>query len=158
MASKYTNEDITVLDDLEHMRLRRGMYIGEADNPKQLISEIIDNALDEVQEGYSDELIVTVNTKDNIYTVRDFGRGIPHGKKKLDDGTEKEIIEVLLTKAHSGGKFNTENYSTSAGLNGLGLTITNALSNFIEHPFVFRGFSINSMEGLIAGLTYKDPI
>ena len=66
MASKYTNEDITVLDDLEHMRLRRGMYIGEADNPKQLISEIIDNALDEVQEGYSDELIVTVNTKDNI--------------------------------------------------------------------------------------------
>ena len=132
MASKYTNEDITVLDDLEHMRLRRGMYIGEADNPKQLISEIIDNALDEVQEGYSDELIVTVNTKDNIYTVRDFGRGIPHGKKKLDDGTEKEIIEVLLTKAHSGGKFNTENYSTSAGLNGLGLTITNALSNFIN--------------------------
>ena len=69
------------------------MYIGEADSPKQLISEIIDNALDEVQEGYSDELIVTVNTKDNIYTVRDFGRGIPHGKKKLEDGADGKLLK-----------------------------------------------------------------
>ena len=93
------------------------------------MSEIIDNAIDEVQAGFSDELIVFVDTHENRYTVRDFGRGIPHGKKMMENGEEKEILEVLLTKSHSGGKFDNSSYNYSSGLNGLGMTITNALSN-----------------------------
>ena len=108
------------------------MYIGEASDPRQLLSEIFDNAIDEVQSGFSSELVVTIDSKNNEYTVRDFGRGIPHGKKVLEDGTSKEVIAVLLSKSNSGGKFNNESYTCSSGLNGLGLTVTNALSNYIE--------------------------
>ena len=93
---------------------------------------MIDNALDEVQAGHSKELIVTIDTKKNSYEVRDYGRGIPHGKKKMENGEEKEVLEVLLTKSHSGGKFNNDAYSVSSGLNGLGMTITNALSKKFE--------------------------
>ena len=132
MAKDYSKESIIVLSDIKHIQERKNMYIGEAEDPRHLIIEIIDNALDEVQAGYSDEIIVNIDTKKNIYEVRDFGRGIPHGMKKLEDGTEKEVIAVLLTKSNSGGKFNNDAYSVSSGLNGLGLTITNALSNFIE--------------------------
>ena len=132
MSSKYDSSNIIVLSDIKHIQERKNMYIGEAEDPRHLIIEIIDNALDEVQAGYSNEIIVNIDTKKNIYEVRDFGRGIPHGMKKLEDGTEKEVIAVLLTKSNSGGKFNNDAYSVSSGLNGLGLTITNALSNFIE--------------------------
>ena len=129
MSEKYNADSIKVLNDIEHIIARKGMYIGEADNPRALISEIIDNAIDEVQIGASSELTVSVDTKLNRYTVRDYGRGIPHGKKKLDNGEEKEILEVLCTKSNSGGKFNSLSYTFSAGLNGLGLTVTNALSS-----------------------------
>ena len=132
MAKDYSKESIIVLSDIKNIQERKNMYIGEAEDLRHLIIEIIDNALDEVQAGYSDEIIVNIDTKKNIYEVRDFGRGIPHGMKKLEDGTEKEVIAVLLTKSNSGGKFNNDAYSVSSGLNGLGLTITNALSNFIE--------------------------
>ena len=133
MATKnYDANSIKVLGDLEHIQKRPGIYIGEANDPRQLISEIIDNAIDEVQAGFSKEAIVTVDTKKNSYTVRDYGRGIPHGKKKMEDGSEKEILEVLLTKSHSGGKFDNSSYNYSSGLNGLGMTITNALSKSLE--------------------------
>ncbi len=132
MSKEYTSESIQVLDDIAHMQLRRGMYIGEANDPRQLLSEVFDNAIDEVQAGFSDELIVTIDTAANKYSVRDFGRGIPHGKKTLENGTQKEILEILITKANSGGKFDNSSYNYSSGLNGLGLTITNALSNEIH--------------------------
>lgn len=130
--NNYDEKSIKVLDDLEHMRLRRGMYIGEASDPRQLFSEIFDNAIDEVQAGFSDKILINVDTKNNLYVVRDFGRGIPHGKKKLENGLEKEVLEILLTKANSGGKFDNTSYNYSSGLNGLGLTITNALSSMLE--------------------------
>lgn len=132
MSNGYTSESIQVLDDIAHMQLRRGMYIGEANDPRQLLSEIFDNAIDEVQAGFSPELIVTIDTSANRYSVRDFGRGIPHGKKTLENGSQKEILEILITKANSGGKFDNSSYNYSSGLNGLGLTITNALSNEIH--------------------------
>lgn len=128
----YNEQSIRVLDDLEHMRLRRGMYIGEALDPRQLLSEIFDNAIDEVQGGYSEKLVVSIDSVKNCYTVRDFGRGIPHGKKTLESGVKKEIIEILITKANSGGKFDNNSYNYSSGLNGLGLTITNALSKWMS--------------------------
>ena len=131
MPNNYDENSIKVLSSLDHMKLRYGMYIGSNNDPRQLISEIIDNAIDEVQTGYSNELVVSVDTEKNEYVVRDFGRGIPHGKKQLPTGEVKETLEVLLTVSNSGGKFDGTNYNFSSGLNGLGLTITNALSNYM---------------------------
>ena len=129
MSNKqYTSDNIKVLNDIEHIQLRSGMYIGEANDPRALFSEMFDNAMDEVSAGHSTEMVVEVDTKENRYTVRDFGRGIPHGKKKLENGEEKEVVEVLMTIANSGGKFDNNSYNYSAGLNGVGMTVTNALS------------------------------
>jgi DNA gyrase/topoisomerase IV subunit B len=131
MANEYTSESIKVLSAIEHIKTRKGMYIGDASDARQLLSEVVDNANDEVQAGFSDELIVTIDTNANKYTVRDFGRGIPHGMKTLDNGVQKEVLEVLLTVSNSGGKFDNTSYNYSSGLNGLGITITNALSKEI---------------------------
>jgi DNA gyrase subunit B len=145
----YSADNIKVLDDVSHIRLRRGMYIGDGNDPRQLLSEIFDNAIDEVQAGYSPELRVYVDTVKNQYRVRDFGRGIPHGTKTLETGEQKEILEILITKSNSGGKFDNSSYNYSSGLNGLGLTITNALSTSLQitsirdHKFV-RVATINS--------------
>lgn len=128
----YNADSIKVLSSIEHIKLRKGMYLGESLDPRQLISEIYDNAIDEVQAGFSDKIIIKVNTKTNEYVVRDFGRGIPHGKKTLSNGEKKEVIEVLMTESNSGGKFDNSSYAYSAGLNGLGMTITNALSLEME--------------------------
>lgn len=125
---QYSSENIKVLNDIEHIQLRSGMYIGEAIDARSLFSEMFDNAMDEVAAGHSAELIVEVNTAENRYTVTDFGRGIPHGMKKLDNGEEKEVVEILMTVANSGGKFDNNSYNYSAGLNGVGMTVTNALS------------------------------
>lgn len=135
----YSADNIKVLDDVSHIRLRRGMYIGDGQDPRQLLSEIFDNAIDEVQAGYSPKLCVYVNTKDNIYGVRDWGRGIPHGKKTLETGEKKEILEILITKSNSGGKFDNSSYNYSSGLNGLGLTITNALSDSLQITSIRNG-------------------
>lgn len=135
MNQEYNSESIKVLSDIDHIRKRRGMYIGESDNPRALISEMIDNALDEVQAGFSDKLVVTVENDVGgyaCYTVRDYGRGIPHGKKTLDNGEEMETLQVICTKSNSGGKFDNSSYMYSAGLNGVGITVTNALSSMFE--------------------------
>jgi len=125
---EYSVDNIKILNDIEHIQLRSGMYIGEATDARSLLNEMFDNAMDEVSAGYSPELIVEVDTKENRYTVHDFGRSIPIGKKKLETGEEKEIVEVLMTIANSGGKFDNSSYNCSAGLNGVGMTVTNALS------------------------------
>ena len=145
MTKTYNSDSIKVLSALDHIRLRKGMYIGEALDPRQLLSEIIDNAIDEVQAGYSSELVVTIDTKNNIYAVRDYGRGIPHGMKTLDNGDKKEILEVLLTVSNSGGKFNNDSYNYSSGLNGLGMTVTNALSKYMEITSYRDGKYVNAI-------------
>ena len=128
MAQMYNSDSIKVLSDREHIQLRKEMYIGEAIDPRQLFSEIFDNAIDECQAGFSSEMIVSVNTKSNIYSIRDFGRGIPHGKKKTESGQMKETLEIIMTKSNSGGKFDNSSYNYSSGLHGVGVTVTNALS------------------------------
>ena len=128
MQNNYNAESIKILSSIEHIQKRKGVYIGEAIDPRQLLSEIFDNAIDEVQAGFSKELLVTIDTKSNKYTVRDWGRGIPHGTKTLSNGEKKEVLEILITESNSGGKFDNSSYNYSSGLNGLGLTITNALS------------------------------
>lgn len=153
--SNYTADNIQVLNDVAHIRLRRGMYIGEAENPFQLLSEVFDNAVDEVQAGFSSELVVKVDTETNTYTVRDFGRGIPHGLKELENGEKKEVLEILITKSNSGGKFDNSSYNYSSGLNGLGLTITNALSKYITITSFRSGrfVEITSIQGTDNKLT-----
>ena len=141
----YNSDSIKVLSCLEHIRQRKGMYIGEAATPSSLLSEIFDNAIDEVQAGYSSELIVNIDKKNNIYSVRDYGRGIPHGMKTLDNGDKKEILEVLLTVSNSGGKFNNDSYNYSSGLNGLGMTVTNALSKYMEITSYRDGRYVNAI-------------
>ena len=122
MSKTYSSDNIKVLSDREHIQLRKAMYIGEAADPRTLLSEIIDNALDECQAGYSEAIIVSIDTKKHIYEVRDYGRGIPHGKKELN-GEMKETLEILLTKSNSGGKFDSSayNYSCFTGDTGIQL-------------------------------------
>lgn len=108
--NEYTVDSIKVLDDIEHIRLRSGMYIGEATHPGHLFSEVYDNALDELQNGYGSTIKVIVDYSKNSYEVIDDGRGIPIGNKELPDGTIRSALEVLLTKANSGGKFDNTSF------------------------------------------------
>lgn len=127
--NNYGVENLQVLSPIEHVRKRPGMYIGDVDNPSSLFNEIFDNALDEQQAGYSDLTVVVVDYMNNSYTVTDYGRGFPQGK--LFDPTsnrELEAVELLCTTAFSGGKFTHTSYKLSSGLNGLGLLVTNSLS------------------------------
>ena len=127
LAPSYTAKDIEVLEGLEPVRLRPGMYIGGTDSAAlhHLVAEVLDNSMDEAVAGYADKIWVTLNGKNTI-TIRDNGRGIPvdpHPKYK-----NKSALEVILTTLHSGGKFSNKAYSTSGGLHGVGVSVVNALS------------------------------
>ncbi len=127
-TSDYTAKNIEVLEGLEPVRLRPGMYIGGVDKNAlhHLVNEIFDNSMDEVIAGYASEIHISLN-KDGSITIRDNGRGIPiDPHPKFPD---KSALEVILTTLHSGGKFNNKTYQTSAGLHGVGLSVVNALSS-----------------------------
>lgn len=122
MARSYGAKDIKVLEEVEHIRLNPGMYIGETSNPVHLIEEALDNALDEALAGHATIVAVVINTKENLYSVLDNGRGIP-----LEDNTPV----VISSKLFSGGKFQGKKtaYEISSGLHGVGLVAVNALSS-----------------------------
>src|SRR5471032_1455037 len=131
-ASKgYTAKDIEVLEGLEPVRRRPGMYIGGTDNNAlhHLASEIIDNAMDEAVAGHASRIELELKS-DNVLVVRDNGRGIPidpHPKFK-----NKSALEVIMTTLHAGGKFDSKVYETSGGLHGVGVSVVNALSSLLE--------------------------
>ena len=137
---KYTANDIELLSELEGVRKRPGMYIGSTNlnGLHHIAWEIIDNAVDEAVNGFGKKITVTL-MRDGSLTVEDEGRGVPCDIHK-ESGLP--AVQLLYTTLHSGGKFNSKNYKTSAGLHGVGATVTNALCEFLEVT-VYRDGEIN---------------
>ena len=130
MQHNYTVDDIRVMEGLEAVRVRPGMYIGRTGSRglHHMLWEIVDNAVDEAANGYASEISVTIN-KDNSVTVEDNGRGIPVG---IHEKLHISGVEVVYTQLHAGGKFDNEAYGYSGGLHGVGASVVNALSEFVE--------------------------
>ena len=136
--NSYEAKDIQVLEGLDAVRMRPGMYIGTTGvkGLHHLLWEIVDNAVDEATNGFADKIEITLH-KDESVTVTDNGRGIPvdiHPQLKISG------VEVVFTQLHAGGKFNNDNYTYSGGLHGVGASVTNALSRWLTVNVCKNGY------------------
>lgn len=130
LEKKYDVTDLTSLEKLEPVRIRPGMYIGSTGTKglHHCVWEILDNAIDEITNGYGNKAKIIIN-KDKSITIEDDGRGIPTG---IHPTKKKSGVEMVFTELHTGGKFDNKNYKTSGGLHGVGAAVVNALSTWLE--------------------------